>query len=41
MELDSIQYFYLNFILKMNQVFIFYEQILNKNEIIMKTKPLS
>jgi len=42
MELDSILlYFYLNFVLKINQVFIFYGQILNKNEILMKAKPLS
>jgi len=41
MELDSILYFYLIFALKINQVFIFYQQILNKNEILMKAKPLS
>ncbi|KAG4094406.1 hypothetical protein H8356DRAFT_1693049 [Neocallimastix lanati (nom. inval.)] len=43
MELDSIllYYFYLIFVLKINQVFIFYQQILNKNEIFMKTKSLS
>ena len=42
MELDSILlYFYLNFVLRINQVFIFYEQILNKNETIVKAKPLS
>ncbi|KAG4088740.1 hypothetical protein H8356DRAFT_958130 [Neocallimastix lanati (nom. inval.)] len=42
MELDSILlYFYLNFVLRINQVFIFYKQNLNKNEIIVKAKPLS
>jgi len=42
MELDSILlYFYLNFVLRINQVFIYYEQILNKNETIVKAKPLS
>ena len=42
MELDSILlYFYLNFILRINQVFIFYRQNLNKNEILVKAKPLS
>ncbi|ORY49663.1 hypothetical protein LY90DRAFT_702996, partial [Neocallimastix californiae] len=42
MKLDSILlYFYLNFVFKINQVFIFYEQILNKNETIVKAKPLS
>jgi len=42
MELDSILlYFYLIFVLKINQVFIFNQQILNKNEILMKAKPLS
>jgi len=42
MELDSILlYFYSNFILRINQVFIFYGQNLNKNEILMKAKPLS
>jgi len=41
MELDSIQYFYLNIVLKINQVFIFYKQILNKNVNLNKTKLLS
>ena len=41
MELDSILNFYLIFVLRINQVFIFYKQILNKNEILMKAKPLS
>ena len=42
MELDSILfYFYLNFVLRINQVFIFNEQILNKNEILVKAKSLS
>jgi len=42
MELDSILlYFYLNFVLRINQVFIFNQQILNKNEILVKAKPLS
>ena len=42
MELDSILlYFYLNFVLKINQVFIFNQQILNKNEILVKAKLLS
>ncbi|ORY49671.1 hypothetical protein LY90DRAFT_703007 [Neocallimastix californiae] len=42
MELDSILlYFYLNYVLRINQVFIFYEQNLNKNQIIVKAKPLS
>ena len=42
MELDSILlYFYLNFVFKINQVFIFYGQNLNKNETKVKTKPLS
>ncbi|KAG4105326.1 hypothetical protein H8356DRAFT_925258 [Neocallimastix lanati (nom. inval.)] len=42
MELDSILlYFYLNFVLRINQVFIFYGQNLNKNEILVKAKPLS
>ncbi|ORY49667.1 hypothetical protein LY90DRAFT_703002, partial [Neocallimastix californiae] len=33
--------FYLNYVLRINQVFIFYKQNLNKNEIIVKAKPLS
>jgi len=42
MELDSILlYFYLKFVLKINQIFIFYGQNLNKNETLMKAKPLS
>ena len=42
MELDSILlYYYLNFVLRINQVFIFYGQNLNKNEILVKAKPLS
>jgi len=42
MELDSILlYFCLNFALRINLVFIFYIQILNKNEILVKAKPLS
>ena len=42
MELDSILlYIYLNFVLRINRVFIFNKQILNKNEIIVKAKPLS
>ncbi|ORY74203.1 hypothetical protein LY90DRAFT_699368 [Neocallimastix californiae] len=42
MELDSILlYFYLIFVLKINQVFIFNQQILNKNKILMKAKHLS
>ncbi|KAG4105327.1 hypothetical protein H8356DRAFT_978873 [Neocallimastix lanati (nom. inval.)] len=42
MELDSILlFFYLNFVLRINKVFIFYGQNLNKNEILMKAKPLS
>ncbi|ORY65701.1 hypothetical protein LY90DRAFT_700685 [Neocallimastix californiae] len=42
MELDSILlYFYLNFVLRINKVFIFYGQNLNKNEILMKAKPQS
>ncbi|KAG4088739.1 hypothetical protein H8356DRAFT_958140 [Neocallimastix lanati (nom. inval.)] len=42
MKLDSILfYFYLNFVFKINQVFIFYGQNLNKNETKVKTKPLS
>ncbi|KAG4094422.1 hypothetical protein H8356DRAFT_1693207 [Neocallimastix lanati (nom. inval.)] len=44
MELDSILlyfYFYLIFVLKINQVFILYQQILSKNEILMKVKSLS
>ena len=42
MELDSILlYFYLNFVLRINKVFIFYGQNLNKNETKVKTKPLS
>jgi len=41
MELDSVLYFYLNFVLKINKVCIFYQQILNKNEILLKAKSLS
>ncbi|ORY18083.1 hypothetical protein LY90DRAFT_708254 [Neocallimastix californiae] len=42
MELDSILlYIYLNFVLRINRVFIFNKQILNKNEILVKAKPLS
>ncbi|KAG4091918.1 hypothetical protein H8356DRAFT_1705759 [Neocallimastix lanati (nom. inval.)] len=42
MELDSILlYFYLNFVLRINQVFILNQQILNKIEILVKAKPLS